>query len=399
MMICRSCESNDIQSIIPLGKLPLANGLLDQKQDHEPYHNLEVMLCNNCGLAQLKDLIDPKDLFSEYVYFSSNSEGMLNSVAALVERIQPTLLPKALVVEIASNDGYLLKNYKGVDVFGIDPAANIAKAANESGVPTLCDFFSEQLATTLVSQGKQADIIHANNVMAHVPNINGFVKGIKLLLKKTGQAIIEVPHFLDLFTKLEFDTIYHEHVYYFGLKPLMTLFQRHDLEIFNVEKLSIHGGTLRLFVGHNGQHDIYDDIEKILYQEESLQLYNSASYQKFMKQLQKLKENLITLLQSVKSQGKQIAAYGASAKGTTLLNYFGIGTDFLNFVVDRSAAKQGKLTPGTQLEILAPPEMLEADYAILLAWNFADEIIQQQKDFINKGGKFIVPLPEVKILP
>ena len=179
----------------------------------------------------------------------------------------------------------------------------------------------------------------------------------------------------------------------------MTLFQRHDLEIFNVEKLSIHGGTLRLFVGHNGQHDISDDIEKILYQEESLQLYNSASYQKFMKQLQKLKENLITLLQSVKSQGKQIAAYGASAKGTTLLNYFGIGTDFLNFVVDRSAAKQGKLTPGTQLEILAPPEMLEADYAILLAWNFADEIIQQQKDFINKGGKFIVPLPEVKILP
>jgi 2-polyprenyl-3-methyl-5-hydroxy-6-metoxy-1,4-benzoquinol methylase len=399
MMICRSCESNDIQSIIPLGKLPLANGLLDQKQDHEPYHNLEVMLCNNCGLAQLKDLIDPKDLFSEYVYFSSNSEGMLNSVAALVERIQPTLLPKALVVEIASNDGYLLKNYKGVDVFGIDPAANIAKAANESGVPTLCDFFSEQLATTLVSQGKQADIIHANNVMAHVPNINGFVKGIKLLLKKTGQAIIEVPHFLDLFTKLEFDTIYHEHVYYFGLKPLMTLFQRHDLEIFNVEKLSIHGGTLRLFVGHNGQHDISDDIEKILYQEELLQLYNSASYQKFMKQLQKLKENLITLLQSVKSQGKQIAAYGASAKGTTLLNYFGIGTDFLNFVVDRSAAKRGKLTPGTQLEILAPPAMLEADYAILLAWNFADEIIQQQENFINMGGKFIVPLPEVKILP
>jgi len=398
-MNCRSCGSLDIHSIIPLGLLPLANGLLNEKQDHEPYHNLEVMLCNDCGLAQLKDLIDPKDLFSDYVYFSSNSEGMLTSVSALVDRIQSTLSEDALIVEIASNDGYLLKNYRDVQVLGIDPAANIAKVANEAGIPTLCEFFSEQLAATLMSQGKQADIIHANNVMAHVPDINGFVNGIQLLLKKTGQAIIEVPHFLDLFEKLEFDTIYHEHVYYFGLKPLITLFQRHGLEVFDVEKISIHGGTLRFFIGHKGQYTVSSIIDTILREEESALLYDLASYQQFMKKLEGLKENLVVFLQSLKSKGKRIAAYGASAKGTTLLNYFGIKHGLLDFVVDRSLAKQGKLTPGTQLEIRDSSAMVATDYALLLAWNFADEIMSQQADFIIKGGKFILPLPDVKVVP
>jgi len=398
MMICRSCGAKDIHSIIPLGELPLANGLLNQKQNHEPYHNLEVMLCNDCGLAQLKDLIDPKDLFSEYVYFSSNSEGMLKSVADLVDKIQPTLSENALVVEIASNDGYLLKNYKNIEVLGIDPAANIAKVANEAGVPTLCDFFSEQLAVTLVAQGKQAHIIHANNVMAHVPDINGFAKGIKLLLKNAGQAIIEVPHFLDLFEKLEFDTIYHEHVYYFGLKPLITLFRRHGLEIFNVEKIPLHGGTLRLFVGHQGEHPISMGVETIVREEVAAQIYDVASYKKFMKKIDGLQDNLISLLKSLKSQGKKVVAYGASAKGTTLLNYFGIGKDLLDFVVDRSAAKQGKLTPGTQLEIRLPSALREADYAVLLAWNFADEIMQQQSEFLEQGGRFIQPLPSVKVV-
>lgn len=377
----------------------MANGLLSKQEEHEPYHNLEVMLCSDCGLAQLNDLIDPKDLFCDYVYFSSNSEGMLKSVAALVECIQTSLPENALVIEIASNDGYLLKNYQNVEVLGIDPAANIAKVANASGIPTLCDFFSEQLAATLVAQGKQADIIHANNVMAHVPDINGFVKGIQLLLKNTGQAIIEVPHFLDLFEKLEFDTIYHEHVYYFGLKPLVTLFQRHGLEVFDVEKISIHGGTLRLFVGHKGQHDVSNVIETILSEEKSAHLYDLVSYENFMEKLEKLNENLLTLLKSLKVNGKRITAYGASAKGTTLLNYFGVGKELLDFVVDRSLAKQGKFTPGKQLEIRCPEALEHADYAVLLAWNFADEIVRQQADFVSRGGKFILPLPEVKVFP
>lgn len=400
-MTCRSCGSESLHSIIPLGNLPLANGLLHKKQDHELYHNLEVMLCSDCGLAQLKDLIDPKDLFSEYVYFSSNSEGMLKSVAELVDRIQATLSDNALVVEIASNDGYLLKNYKDIEVLGIDPAANIAKVANEAGIPTLCEFFSEELAEALVAQGKQADIIHANNVMAHVPNINGFIKGIQLLLKKTGQAMIEVPHFLDLFKKLEFDTIYHEHVYYFGLKPLITLFKRHGLEIFNLEKMSIHGGTLRLFVGHQGQHDVSSMIETILHEEEMASLYDLVSYQEFMAKIEGLKQELVSFLHSLKSQGKRIAAYGASAKGTTLLNYFGIGGDLLDFVVDKSPVKQGLYTPGTHLKIEGPKALLEqnSEYALLLAWNFSDEIIGQQLEFISKGGKIILPLPTVKVVP
>lgn len=398
-MNCRSCGSKSIQAIISLGKLPLANGLLNERQDHEPYHNLEVMLCNDCGLAQLKDLIDPKDLFSDYVYFSSNSEGMLKSAAELVGRLQPALAPDDLVIEIASNDGYLLKNYYNVEVLGIDPAANIAKIANDAGIPTLCDFFSEKLAATLVAQGKQADIIHANNVMAHVPDINGFVKGIHLLLKRSGQAIIEVPHFLDLFEKLEFDTIYHEHVYYFGLKPLITLFNRHGLEVFNVEKISIHGGTLRLFAGHKGRRDVSSIIDDILGEEEMAHLYDVSSYGQFMEKIAGLRENLVAFLQSVKSQGERIAAYGASAKGTTLLNYFGIGSELLDFVVDKSVAKQGKLTPGMQLEITSPAALQNVTYALLLAWNFADEIVRQQADFISKGGKFVLPLPNVRVIP
>jgi SAM-dependent methyltransferase len=400
-MNCRSCGSESLHSIIPLGNLPLANGLLNKKQDHELYHNLEVMLCSDCGLAQLKDLIDPKDLFSEYVYFSSNSEGMLKSVAELVDRIQATLSDNALVVEIASNDGYLLKNYKNIEVLGIDPAANIAKVANEAGISTLCEFFSEELAANLLAQGKQADIIHANNVMAHVPDINGFIKGIQLLLKKTGQAIIEVPHFLDLFKKLEFDTIYHEHVYYFGLKPLITLFKRHGLEIFNLEKMSIHGGTLRLFMGHQGQHDVSSMIETILHEEEMARLYDLVSYQEFMAKIEGLKQELVSFLHSLKSQGKRIAAYGASAKGTTLLNYFGIGGDLLDFVVDKSPVKQGLYTPGTHLKIEDPKALLEqnSEYALLLAWNFSDEIVGQQLEYISKGGKIILPLPTVKVVP
>jgi hypothetical protein len=396
---CRSCNSVSLSSIIPLGELPLANGLLAQKQVNEPYYNLEVLLCESCGLAQLKDLIDPKLLFSNYVYFSSNSEGMLHSAATLVASIQPTLAADALVIEIASNDGYLLKNYQNVKILGIDPAENIATMANNAGIPTLCAFFSQELAATLVSQGKMADVIHANNVMAHVPDINGFVRGIQLLLKKTGKAIIEVPHLLDLFQKLEFDTIYHEHVYYFGLKPLMSLFERHKLEIFDVEKISIHGGTLRLFVGQVGQNVISPNIEIIMNQEITANLYDKNSYQKFMLQLAFLKQTIISLLQSLKTQGKKIAAYGASAKGTTLLNYFGINNVFLDFVVDRSVEKCGKLTPGTQLSICSPDALEQVDYALLLAWNFADEIIRQQQKFIGKGGRFIIPLPKVQVFP
>lgn len=403
-MKCRSCEADSLVSIIPLGKMPLANRLLknlDNVAASEPRYNLEVMLCEECGLAQLKDIVDPNDLFSDYVYFSSHSDTMLQSAADLVQSLIPSIDNNALVIEIASNDGYLLKNYveKGIPVLGIDPAANIAKVANESGIPTMCDFFGEAVATNLAREGKLADIIHANNVMAHVPDINGFIKSIKVLLKETGTAIIEVPYFLDLLDKLEFDTIYHEHVYYFSVKPLQDLFERHGLDLFDIEKLSIHGGSLRLFIGHQGVHEIQSIVYDFIQQEEGRDLFSPSIYAQFMAKIHSLKDDLVTTLKRLKSEGSNIAAYGASAKGTTLLNYFGIGKSLIDFVVDRSPAKQNHYTPGTHLSILHPDALQKnkSDYALLLSWNFAEEILKQQTSFRAQGGAFIIPLPEVKI--
>ena len=403
MFKCRSCNSENVKSIIPLGKLPLANALLPSAGAlNEPRHNLEVMLCGDCGLAQLRDEIDPAELFSDYVYFSSNSETMLKSAADLVEHLVPSLSENAFVIEIASNDGYLLKNYikHNINALGIDPAQNIAKVANENGIPTLCDFFGESLALNLALEGKQADIIHANNVMAHVPDINGFIKGVKHLLKPNGRAIIEVPYFLDLFEKLEFDTIYHEHVYYFSVKPLQIAFARHGLELFNIEKIAMHGGTLRLYVAHKDAYKLQPIVSEMIDQEESLGLYEAGSFNEFMNKLATLKENLTALLSKLRKDSSRIAAYGASAKGTTLLNYFDITKDTIDFVVDRSVVKQGLYTPGTYLEIKTPQALVESEitHALLLSWNFAEEIMAQQKDFIAGGGKFIIPLPNVKII-
>ena len=401
MFSCRSCGAN-CQSIIPLGLLPLANALLPSIENiKEQRCNLEVMLCDNCGLAQLRDLIDPKDLFVDYVYFSSNSDTMLKSVAELVDKIIPNLPESAFIVEIASNDGYLLKNYvkAGVSVLGIDPAQNIAKIANENGISTLCDFFGEELATRLANEGQKADVIHANNVMAHVPDINGFIGGIKTLLKLTGYAIIEVPYFLDLVQKLEFDTIYHEHVFYFTVKALTLAFERHGLEIYDIEKIAMHGGTLRLFVGHAGFFEVKPVVEFMIMQENDFGLCRVDTYDTFMDGLEKLKKQLHQTLADIKAKKLKIAAYGASAKGTTLLNYFGIGSEYLDFVVDKSPVKQGLYTPGTHLKIYAPQALQEegVDYAFLLTWNFAEEIISQQENFTKGGGRFIIPFPEVRI--
>lgn len=403
MFSCRSCASN-CNSIIPLGLLPLANALLPSIENIKDQRcNLEVMLCDNCGLAQLRDLVDPKDLFVDYVYFSSNSDTMLKSVSDLVDRVIPELPDNPFIVEIASNDGYLLKNYvkAGVSVLGIDPAQNIATVANENGIPTLCDFFGEELAAQLASEGKEADVIHANNVMAHVPDINGFIGGVKCLLKPNGYAIIEVPYFLDLVRKLEFDTIYHEHVFYFTVKALKLAFERHGLAIYDIEKIAMHGGTLRLFVAHSGVFEVKPIVQSMIAQENNFGLYQMDTYSTFMDRLEKLKKQLHQTLAVYKFEKLKIVAYGASAKGTTLLNYFGIGSEYLDFVVDKSVVKQGLYTPGTHLKIKAPQALQEegVDYAFLLTWNFAEEIINQQASFTKRGGKFIIPLPEIRIVP
>lgn len=402
-MICRSCQSAKVTSIISFGKLPLANRLLKKNQldQNEPVYNLEIVLCENCSLVQLKDAIDPEILFSEYHYYTSNSDTMLESARELVNNIIPSLEQPATIIEIASNDGYLLKNYlnKNFNVIGIEPAKNIADYANANGIPTRVEFFNEEVAQQLVKEGYSADVIHANNVMAHVRDIHEFAAGIKILLKTKGRAIIEVPYLLDLIQHNEFDTIYHEHVYYFSLSALVHLFAKHGLSIDDVEKLAIHGGSLRLFISHVDVFKSSSRVKHILDNETKLSINKIAFYQEFINHIYALKASLSETLQSIKNQDKKIAAYGASAKGATLLNFFKLGKELIDFVVDRSPIKQGYFTPGTHIEIKSVDSLIneKIDYALLLTWNFAEEILQQQQNYREQGGKFIIPIPAVEI--
>jgi SAM-dependent methyltransferase len=307
----------------------------------------------------------------------------------------------ALVIEAASNDGYLLQHYvrMGVPVLGIEPAANIAAVANRAGVRTRAEFFGADLADGLAAEGVLCDVFHANNVLAHVADLNGFVAGIARILKPNGVAVIEVPYLRDLVDGVEFDTIYHEHLYYFSATALDRLFARHGLCLSDVERLPIHGGSLRLFAKHAGAEQSAA-VAAILVEEDRVGLTRAAYYLDFADRVSGLKSELCTLLKKLKQEGRRLAAYGASAKGSTLLNYFQIGRDTLDFVADRSLVKQGKLTPGSSLPILAPEALGEQrpDYVLLLTWNFADEILAQQADYRATGGKFIIPIPHLQIV-
>lgn len=394
MNTCRLCHSHQLDVVIPLGHLPLANALRKTKEVPSQMYPLDVLLCSACGLAQLKDIHSPKDLFSHYVYFSSHSQTMQVSCKNLVDHLAKALDPKkAFIVEVASNDGYLLKHYiqKGFSVLGIDPAQNIAQCANDQGVPTLCDFFNNACAKRILPQ--KADIIHANNVLAHVPDLHDFVSGFKTLLNTGGSLIVEVPHLLDLVENLEFDTIYHEHVCYFSLKPLIKLFSDHGLCIYDVEKIPIHGGSLRLFIGHDDERYATPKLDTFLYIEQKL--FNLKTYETFMKRIQVLKSDLHNLLNTLQQNGSKIGAYGASAKGATLMNHFDIEDDKIVFVVDKNPLKQGLWMPGKNIPIYGIEKLLNVDYALLLSWNFKEEIANQQQAFIKQGGQFILPLPHV----
>ncbi|HEY9702792.1 MAG TPA: class I SAM-dependent methyltransferase [Allocoleopsis sp.] len=401
---CRSCNCPDLQLILSLGNTPLANALLtpEQLSQSEEKYPLDVVFCPECSLVQITETVAPEKLFREYVYFSSFADTAIQNAKNISEKVikKHQLSSDSLVIEIASNDGYLLQFYQreNIPVLGIEPALNIAKVAQEKGINTISEFFGKELALKLQSEGKKADIIHANNVLAHVADLNGFVEGIYLTLKDEGMAIIEVPYLHNLIEGCEFDTIYHEHLCYFSLTALNNLFMRHKLYINDVEKISIHGGTLRIFVGKKEERS--PQFINILKAEQNWGVNNFEYYQYFGNKVNELKQKLLGLLTEIKANNQKIAVYGASAKGSTLLNYFGLGKDILEYVVDRSTIKQGKYTPGTHLPIYAPEKLLTEmpDYVLLLTWNFADEILQQQTEYRQKGGKFIIPIPELKIV-
>ncbi len=402
---CRSCGHTGLMPVLDLGMMPLSDGMLTAAQlsQPEPMYPLETACCPNCSLVQILETVPPETLFCEdYPYYSSFSDALLEhsrkNALSLIEKRK--LNSDSLVVELASNDGYLLKNFveKGIPVLGIDPADGPARAAEKIGVPTLNTFFGKKLAQKLCEEGKQADVIIANNVLAHVADTNGFVEGISILLEDTGVVVIEVPYVLDLIEHCEFDTIYHEHLCYFSVTALDQLFRRHSLFINDIKRLSIHGGSLRLYIEHHEK--VLDSVQSLLENEAELGVNGSEYYESFGHKVRKIQQKMRKLITDLKADGKRIAAYGAAAKGTIMLNYISAGPEEIDFVVDRNVHKQGKYMPGMHIPICDPARIMEdvPDYVVILPWNFKDEILAQQAAYRDKGGKFIIPIPEPAIV-
>lgn len=406
-MQCRFCNNTKTKLFLKLGEMPLANSFLTKtqlKKIKEPRFPLDVFLCEDCGLVQIEHVAPPEDIFGDYIYFSSTSDTIHRHAIYLAQEFKKrfSLNKGSLVVEIASNDGCILQYFKklGVKILGVEPARNVAKVAIDNGIETYIDFFNEETALDIEKKYGKADVILARHVFAHVPEIHGFVKGLKHLLKNGGVVAIEAPYLVDMIEKTEFDTIYHEHLSYLSLRSMTKLFKNHGMELFDVEYFTIHGGSLIYFIGNKGSYEVNPAIEKYLTLERKKGFDDIEIYKRFAKRTFLIKTKLMSLLNDLKKEGKTIAGYGAPAKGNTLLNFCGISTDIIDYIVDKSPHKQNLFTPGTHIPVLSPDKLLEymPDYTLLLAWNFADEILEQQKQYLEKGGKFIVPIPEPKII-
>jgi len=403
---CRSCGSNDLRIILDLGSHPIANALLNEKELTRPEarFTLAVAFCRACALLQVTETIPPDILYRrDFPYFSSSSPALLKHSAEHVEELarKYQLGPLSFVVEVASNDGYLLRNFvdRGVNCLGIDPADGPVAQANVIGVPTIHDFFGLRCADKLAAEGKLADVVIANNVVAHVDDINDFVAGFARLLKPTGVAVFECAYALDMIQHCEFDTILHEHVFYHTLHGLTPLFERHGLYLNDVKRLPIHGGSLRLTASRSPARSV--ELVALFAHEAGLGLDKEWFYKDFADRVRALRDSLASLLVSEKVKGKRIACYGAPAKGATMVNYLDLGEGFFEFAVDANAYKQGKYMPGQRIPIRHPDQLVahQPDYVLLLAWNFAGEVMRQQATYRQRGGRFIIPVPEPRILP
>jgi len=403
---CRGCGRPGLTVVLDLGRQPLANAILkvEDLDRPEPRYPLAMAYCPECWLVQITETVPPDVLFREYTYFSSVSDAFVEHSRVIAERLiaQRKLGPESLVVELASNDGYLLQHYAraGVPVLGIDPARNIAEVATARGIPTLAEFFTLDLAERLAAGGRNADVVHANNVIAHIPDLNGFVAGIARILKPAGVAVIETPYLRELVDRLEFDTIYHEHLFYHSLTALARVFERNGLSVVDVERIPVHGGSLRVFAMRSGAGEASAAVRAMLDEEAGVGLCSPEYYAAFAGRVDELGRGLRAMLAELVAKGHEIGAYGAAAKGAVLLNAFGIGTETISFVADRSPHKQGFLMPGVHIPIVDPDQLAarRPQECLLLAWNFADEILAQQAEYRRLGGKFIIPGPKLTLV-
>lgn len=404
---CRHCGESLRHTVVDLGLSPLCESFVapNQLNSMEPFYPLHVRICDNCFLVQLQEYVSPQDIFSEYAYFSSFSSSWVAHAKAYCLSIKDRLNlgAESLVVEIACNDGYLLQHFGplGVPVLGVEPAANVARVAQEKGIPTHVGFFGVKLARELTQSLSKADLVVANNVLAHVPDINDFVGGIQALLKPEGIATVEFPHLEKLMTHNQFDTIYHEHFSYLSASVVQRIALSHGLRIVDIEELSTHGGSLRVYLAHrNSSHDASPAVNAILEREHRMGLQTLQAYGTFADNVKKTKRDLLAFLIDAKNEGKRICGYGAPGKGNTLLNYCGIGTDFLDFTVDRNPYKHGRYTPGMHIPIFPVEEIDRArpDLILILPWNLQDEIVQQMRHVADWGAKFVVPIPTVTVI-
>ncbi len=404
---CRFCDSSLRFSLVDLGMSPLCESYVTNERLNraETFYPLHVYVCDRCFLAQLEEYVAAEEIFGEYAYFSSYSDSWVEHARRYVVMVAKRLGlgPHSLVVELASNDGYLLQHFLplGVPVLGVEPAANIAKAAVTKGIETLVEFFNAASARRMVDQGTQADLLIGNNVLAQVPDLNDFVAGTKLLLKPDGVITMEFPHLLELIRQNQFDTIYHEHFSYFSFLTAERIFARHGIVLFDVESLPTHGGSLRIYGRHSEDptKPVSRAVQSIKTAECAAGMERLETYASFSEQVKETKRRILEFLIAARREGKHVAGYGAPGKGNTLLNYCGIRTDFLDYTVDRNPYKQGKFLPGTRIPIHAPERILETrpDYVLILPWNLKDEIMGQLSYVRDWGGRFVVPIPELQI--